>query len=158
MRPTGQLHRSAQLVRDFIEDYHEQLEEQWLFPRFERAGQHLDLVEVLKTQHHRGRLLTDAVLWLSSPHEFVVPERRLQLAQACALFIRMYRPHGAREDTVLFPKLRQIVSPNESAALGERFEQEEHRRFDEDGFQRIVDAVAQLEKSLGIHNLAQFTP
>jgi hemerythrin-like domain-containing protein len=113
---------------------------------------------VLMTQHHRGRLLTDTVLRLSSPHEFVVPERRLQLAQACALFSRMYRPHEAREDTVLFPKLRKIISPNEFAALGEQFEREEHRRFGEGGFERIVEAVAEIEKRLGIHNLDQFTP
>lgn len=156
--PPDTLQQSARLIRDFVEDYHEKLEEQWIFPRFERAGQHLDLVNVLLTQHQRGRMLTDTVLNLSRSQEFVVPERRLQLAQACALFSRMYRPHEAREDTVLFPKLRKIVSANEFAALGEQFERQEHQRFGEDGFQRIVDAVANIEKRLGIHNLAQYTP
>jgi hemerythrin-like domain-containing protein len=126
--PPDALQQSARLIREFIEDDHEQLEERWLFPRFERAGQALDLIDVLKTQHQRG------------------------------LFVRMYRPHEAREDTVLFPRLRQIVSPHEFAALGEQFEREEQRRFGEDGFARIVEAVAQIEKRLEIYNLAQFTP
>src|SRR5207237_5266049 len=34
-------------------------------------------------------------------------------------FIRMYNPHEAREDTVLFPAFRKIVSPHEFDALGE---------------------------------------
>jgi hypothetical protein len=34
----------------------------------------------------------------------------------------MYRPHEAREDTVLFPALREIVSEQEFGALGEDFE------------------------------------
>jgi hypothetical protein len=41
---------SAGMVRRFIEDYHERLEEDHLFPRFEAAGRLVDLVGVLRTQ------------------------------------------------------------------------------------------------------------
>jgi hemerythrin-like domain-containing protein len=156
--PPDALHLAARLVRDFIEEYHERLEERWVFPRFERAGKELALVKVLTHQHDRGRLLTDAIRWLTTPHAFASPERRLQLARACALFSRMYRPHEAREDTELFPRLRRIVSPNEFDGLGEQFEREERRRFGADGFERIVATVAGIEKRLGIHDLAEFTP
>src|SRR5437764_9830131 len=37
-------------------------------------------------------------------------------------FNRMYAPHEAREDTVLFPELHKIVSPHEYDAMGEQFE------------------------------------
>jgi len=37
-------------------------------------------------------------------------------------------------------------------------EQEERNRFGEDGFERVVGAVADIEKRLGIYELAQFTP
>jgi hypothetical protein len=33
-----------------------------------------------------------------------------------------------------------------------------HQLFGEDGFERIVDRVATIEKTLGIYDLAQFTP
>lgn len=156
--PPGTLHDAARLMREFVEDYHERLEERWLFPRFRNAGQLVDLVQTLLTQHQRGRQLTDVILHLSTPSQLVIPERRMGLAQTCGLFIRMYRPHEAREDTVLFPKLRQIVSPHEFAALGEQFEREERKRFGEEGFERVVEAVAMIEKRLGIYNLTQFTP
>ena len=70
----------------------------------------------------------------------------------------MYRPHEAREDTVLFPAFRGIVSPHEYDSLGESFEKKEHELFGEDGFEKMVDRVAGIEKSLGIYDLAQFTP
>jgi hypothetical protein len=70
----------------------------------------------------------------------------------------MYRPHEAREDTILFPSLRKIVSRNEYFALGEDFEEKEHDLFGEDGFESIVDKVAGIEKQLGIYDLSEFTP
>jgi hemerythrin-like domain-containing protein len=70
----------------------------------------------------------------------------------------MYRPHEAREDTVLFPALRQIVSKQEFDALGEDFEDKEHQLFGEDGFEKIVDRIASIEKTLGVYELSQFTP
>jgi hypothetical protein len=59
---------------------------------------------------------------------------------------------------VLFPAFRKIVSPNEYDSLGEEFEDREHKLFGEDGFDSMVDKVATIEKSLGIYELAQFTP
>ncbi|WP_051084263.1 hypothetical protein [Segetibacter koreensis] len=67
-------------------------------------------------------------------------------------------PHEAREDTVLFPAFRKIVSKNEYDSLGEEFENNEHKLFGEDGFETMVNKVADIEKSLGIYDLAQFTP
>ena len=68
-------------------------------------------------------------------------------------YIRMYRPHEAREDTVLFPALRSVVSPNEFDAMGEDFEKDERQKFGEDGFEKVVSQVAGLERGLGIHDL-----
>jgi hypothetical protein len=60
--------------------------------------------------------------------------------------------------TVLFPTIRKIVSAHEYAALGEEFENQEHRLFGEDGFEKTVDRVAAIEKRLGIYELSKFTP
>ncbi len=70
----------------------------------------------------------------------------------------MYRPHAAREDTELFPLLREIVSPHEYGAMAEDFERKEHQKFGGDGFEMMVRRVAALEQSIGINDLAQFTP
>jgi len=80
------------------------------------------------------------------------------LRQDLHLFIRMYRPHAAREDTVLLPAFRGIMTAKEYDALGDRFEDREHELFGKDGFERVVGQVAELEKALGIDDLSQFTP
>src|SRR5436190_22949214 len=41
------LTQSAEVVRDFIENYHEKSEEEQVFPRFRRAGKMVDLIETL---------------------------------------------------------------------------------------------------------------
>jgi hemerythrin-like domain-containing protein len=75
-----------------------------------------------------------------------------------AEFIRMYSPHEAREDTVLFPAFHKIVSSNEYDSLGEDFEKKENDLFGDDGFGKMVDRVANIEKALGTYDLSQFTP
>ena len=70
----------------------------------------------------------------------------------------MYRPHAAREDTVLFPALKKLLSAKQLDELGDKFEDEENRRFGADGFGKTVEKVAAIEKELGIYDLAQFTP
>jgi len=47
---------------------------------------------------------------------------------------------------------------NEYDSLGEEFENNEHRLFGDDDFETVVYRVADIEKSLGIYELAQFTP
>lgn len=58
----------------------------------------------------------------------------------------------------MFPAFRKIVSKRDYEALGEDFEKKENQIFHGDGFEKNVDAVARLEKELGIYDLAQFTP
>lgn len=154
--PPDALASSAGIIRKFIEDYHERLEEQHLFPRFEAAKQHVELVAVLRTQHQAGRVLTDRILGNAGALGDAT-KRDLVLA-SMADFARMYRPHASREDTVLFPAIVEVVGKQEYAELGERFEDEEHRLFGARGFASVVDEVASIETSLGIADLATFTP
>ncbi len=149
---------SAKLIRSFVEDYHEKLEEDYLFPRFRKANRLVDLVDVLYDQHQKGRVLTDRTMQLATASLVSSQSQRASLRTALHQFVRMYEPHEAREDTVLFPEFRKIVSKREYDALGDEFEKKENELFHGDGFEKNVDAVAKLEKELGIYDLAQFTP
>lgn len=155
--PPAVVASSARLIRDFVENYHEKLEEDYLFPRFRKVKQHVDLVEVLNTQHQRGRTLTERVLRLSAAG-LRAPEQRTELRTALLQFVHMYEPHEAREDTVLFPAFRKIVSKHEYDSLGEEFEKKENQIFGGEGFEKNVAAVEKLEKELGIYDLSKFTP
>ncbi|HKB37772.1 MAG TPA: hemerythrin domain-containing protein, partial [Gemmataceae bacterium] len=150
-------HSSATLVRKFVEDYHEKLEERFIFPEFEKQKKMVDLVKVLREQHEAGRRVTDVVLRNATGDRFGKEDARKELAAACRAFIRMYRPHEAREDTVLFPALHKLMSAKRMKELGEQFEKEEDRLFGEEGFEKTVEQVARIERQLAIHDLARFT-
>jgi hemerythrin-like domain-containing protein len=156
--PPDALADAAGIIRSFVEDYHEKLEEGFLFPRFEKANQLVDLVKVLRVQHEAGRRVTDVTMRFANLQSLRSESERTQLVNSMQQFIRMYNPHEAREDTVLFPAFRKIVSPHEFDSLGEDFEKKEDELFGEDGFEKVVDKVAGIEKRFGIYELAQFTP
>jgi len=148
---------SAGIIRTFVEDYHEKQEENYLFPRFKKANQLTDLVDTLLQQHHAGRIITDQITQITkqSTRSQADDQRLIELLTS---FNSMYRPHEAREDTVLFPAFRKIVSQHEYDSLGEEFENNEHKLFGDEGFEMMVGKVADIEKKLGIYELAQFTP
>ena len=156
--PSQALADSAQIIRTFIEDYHEILEEDFLFPRFRKAKRLLELVAILSEQHKAGRTLTDIIIQNANDKALRNTAKRKGLASSMRLFNRMYAPHEAREDTILFPALHSIMTKNEYDSLGDEFEKKEHQLFGKEGFEGMVDKVASIEKQLGIYDLARFTP
>jgi hemerythrin-like domain-containing protein len=117
--------QSAEIVRDFINNYHEKSEEDHVFPRFKKAGKMGDLVDTLLRQHEAGRNVTQTIIRLAPSSRSNADDRK-QLVGSMQSFITMYRPHAAREDTDLFPKLKDVVSSNEYDAMAEEFEKKEH--------------------------------
>ena len=109
-------------------------------------------------QHQAGRRVTDVTMRLANRNSLKNDAECAKLVDSMQQFIRMYNPHEAREDTVLFPAFRKIVSLHEFDSLGEDFEKKENELFGEDGFEKMVDKVASIEKRFGIYDLAQFTP
>ena len=153
--PLDALAGCAGIVRRVIEDYHEKLEENFLFPRFEKAGKLADLTAILRQQHQVGRTLTDQIVALAKAP--LADADRAKLAALVRRFNHMYRPHAAREDTVLFPELRGLVGAKEYQELGEQFEDKETQMLGEHGFEHAVADVAKLEQAFGVGDLASLT-
>ncbi len=119
--PPEPLAQSAKLIRSFVEDYHEKLEEDYLFPRFKKAGKLVDLVDVLVQQHQAGRRLTDITIQLATAKSLKHDDDRLKLANSlkqftgtdrqCATwawnlrFVRKVAPKSTKSvpDTFYFP-------------------------------------------------------
>jgi hemerythrin-like domain-containing protein len=152
------LKNSAQIIQNFIENYHEKLEEEHIFPRLKKAGKLVDTVDILLTQHRAGRKLTETILGLSNAANFKNPSDLSTLETALTEFIRMYRPHEAREDTIVFPEFKTTLTQKEYDKLGDEFEDKEHQMFGKEGFEGVLVKIAEIEKSLGIYDLSKFTP
>jgi len=154
--PLDALASCAGIIRRVIEDYHEKLEENFLFPRFETAGKLADLTATLRRQHQAGRTLTEQIVALAKAP--LADSDRATLATTLRKFNHMYRPHAAREDTVLFPELRALVGPKAYKELGDQFEDKETQMLGDHGFEHAVAEVAKLEQAFGVDDLAKLTP
>jgi hemerythrin-like domain-containing protein len=155
--PLPVLAAANNIIRRFVQDYHETNEQFHVFNRFGNTGKMVELVAILYQQHLAGRKLIDRVTILSTEDNLKNPSERLKVAEFLYTFNQVYRRHAAWEDTVLFPAFRSVISPKEFTAVGETFESEETKLFGPDGYEKIVGQVADLEKKLAIYGLQQFT-
>jgi hemerythrin-like domain-containing protein len=153
--PLDALGGGAAIIRRVIEDYHERLEEDVLFPLFEKAGKLTELTAVLRRQHRAGRTLTEQIVAVAKAP--LADADRAKLAGLLRSFNHMYRPHASREDTILFPAIRELVGAKAYVELGEQFEDKEHSVLGDHGFERAVEEVAKLEAAFGIDDLAALT-
>jgi hemerythrin-like domain-containing protein len=156
--PPDALQKAATLFRAFGEDYHEkQLEEAYIFPAVRMAGgEAARYPDILIQQHARGREITDYILFLSQAAQFE-PQNAAPLALALESFVRMYRPHAAREDTIVFPAWKQALTAKQLDELNDKFEDIEHQQFGEDGFENAVRQISAIEGEFDLADLAQFT-
>jgi hemerythrin-like domain-containing protein len=148
--------QSATIVRDFIHDYHEKLEEELVFPRFKDAGRMVELVNVLITQHSAGRKLTERIL--AAAPQARSREPREAMGRDIQAFVAMCRPHAAREETDLFPTLRHLLTSEQFEEMGDEMEKRERQHFGSDGFEKVAKKVAEVEKVIGVYDLEVFTP
>jgi hemerythrin-like domain-containing protein len=153
------LRRTAQLFRTFGEDYHEKLlEEQHIFPTVRKMNAELaHYADVLVAQHARGREITSYILAVTNGQK-IGSAHSEPLAKVFEGFVRMYENHAAREDTIIFPSWKKNFTNKQLDELADKFEDIEHRMFGKDGFDDAEQKISQIESSLGLAQLAQFTP
>ena len=70
----------------------------------------------------------------------------------------MYEPHAAFEDTLVFPAWKKAVGKKAYDELGEQFEDEETKKLGKQGFEHVLAQIADIEKNLGIGDIAIYTP
>jgi hemerythrin superfamily protein len=70
----------------------------------------------------------------------------------------MYEHHAAREDTILFPAWKKAIGSHQVEEMGDKFEDIEKKQFGGDGFDMAVKQIGDIERELGLADIAQFTP
>jgi len=156
--PLPRLLDTANLFREFAEDYHERgLEEAHIFPIVRTLGTAVaQLPDVLLAQHQRGREITDYIRKVAAGHVLAASEAE-RFAATLDAFIAMYGPHAAREDTVLFPAWKAAIGARGYDEMGEQFEDLEQRMFGHDGFDDALSRIATIESAFGLSDLAAVT-
>jgi hemerythrin-like domain-containing protein len=156
--PATALHGGALIIHDFIEAFHEALEEGYVFPALQYEVALQPTINTLLLQHGRGRQITQMVLADATTTGLASESTRTRVTAAVAAFVRMYQPHEAREDTIVFPAYRAAIGPAGVTEAGVKFADLARQQFGPNGFTDVVNQVVAIEQSLGIYDLAQFTP
>lgn len=153
------LQKTAKLFRTFGEDYHEKkLEETYLFPRIKQkapGSEAAKYTDILVVQHDRGREITDYIISVTNGAK--IGAEAGAFANMLDGFTRMYQHHAAREDTIVFPAWKDVVTSDEYDELNDKFEDIEHEQFGEDGFEDAVKQISEIEASLNLADISQFT-
>jgi hemerythrin-like domain-containing protein len=154
----GALQKTAKLFRAFGEDYHEKkLEEAFIFPAVKKAGgDTAGLTGILVVQHDRGREITEYILSVTKAAKIESSDTE-PLAKAMDVMVRMYRPHAAREDTVIFPAWKQTLTAKQLDEMNDKFEDIEVEMLGKNGFENAVKQISDIENELGLADMAQFT-
>lgn len=144
-------YQAAKLIRVFAEDYHEKMEEKYIFPLIDN-----EMTKILKKQHKIGRKLTDKILKISKKENLNYIDN-CKLKRYMTEFTYMYRAHESREDTEIFPKVRAKISKKKFEEISEKSEEMEHRMFGEDGFNNVLKIIIEIEKKLKINDLNHYS-
>lgn len=156
--PAAAIHSGALIIHDFIEAFHEALEEGYVFPALQNVKDLVPTLNTLLLQHGRGRQITQLLLEDATTAKLAGEAARTRVGSALAAFVRMYQPHEAREDTIVFPAYRAMLGPTGVDRVGATFLELERQQFGPNAFADVVHHVASIEQSLDIYDLDQFTP
>ena len=156
--PPEPLQKTAKLFRAFGEEYHERkLEEVYILPAVKKAGGAAGgYADVLIAQHQRGREITDFIIAATAGPTISTGNVK-EFAAALEALVRMYEHHAAVEDTVVFPAWKETLDAKGLDEMNEKFEEIEHQQFGEDGFENALKQIAEIEETLGLSDLTQFT-
>ena len=130
---------TAEVIASYVQEYHEKLEEKYVFPPMRERMP--ELVQVLTRQHAAGRVHINRIRRLAEEQVMDSPQNRASIIVSLRGFIAMYRPHKAREDTVLFPAFRTVIPPTDLEELAGIFLKEEKALGVEYDFDSVVEQI-----------------
>jgi hemerythrin-like domain-containing protein len=144
---------SAYLIRVFVEDYHEKMEEKYIFPNVAKNPKYKELIDELIKQHNLSRIITNAIM-IMAPNK---TDKKYLLTESISVFTKMYRYHEAREDTEIFPAFKELTSKEEYEKIGKLMDETEDEIFGGEIYGKFLNGVAQMEEMLGIHDISNQT-
>jgi hemerythrin-like domain-containing protein len=143
---------TADLVLHYFHDYHEPMEEKYIFGPLELHKKCFSSIQVLKMQHGTSYELNQRISKLAGSGK-LTPEALGYMSG----FSKMYTHHSSWEDTVIFPAFDAEEKRSDIDSLAETFANEERKILGSDAFESFLGKIADVEKQLNIYDLAAST-
>lgn len=148
------IYYTAYIIKHFVEKYHEKTEEKYVFPLLKQHNIAVHIINQLLIQHQQGRQITNKILELSKNNN--IPDKH-EIIFNIKEYIKMYRLHSSREDTIIFPEFIKLLNKQEYEKYSKIFEEDEKIKLGPKGFKTYLESVEALEKYLNIYDIAQIT-
>ena len=136
----------SNIIKDFVEEFHEKIEERYIFPAFISAGKNISTINLLLKQHKLGRVLTSNILFLAQQKG----DNHKKLEKLLEKYIGMMGLHGVREDTDIFRKLEEVIPEEQLRTISYNEEKLEREKFGEKALDKLISEIRPIEKELGI--------
>lgn len=137
---------ASEFISCFIDGCHHTKEEGLLFPALEAAGvpQLGGLMGEILAEHDECRRLSLQMRACAERLASGDAGSRATLAWNTLAFIRLIRPHLAKEESALFPFADKKLSPDQQRDLGEEFERLEAENEEQDLYRRCQSLANSL--------------
>jgi len=113
----------VQFIRIFGDQCHHNKEESYLFPLLEKNGAPATgcPLSVLRAEHQKSRHFTEILSTASADYIANHEAGRLALIEALQHFVELYPEHIWKEEFLLFPMTRKMLSRKELQSLLQQF-------------------------------------
>ena len=137
--------QTAQIVRNFVENYHEYIEETYIFPLFSNDKKYDILIKELIHQHTISREITSSIIT-----DIENIENIKNVIDNIKKFNKIYVAHINVEDLSLIKNVRSHISEDEFIKLSKKFDEIEDEKLGKHGFKKILKELILIEHKLGI--------
>jgi hemerythrin-like domain-containing protein len=144
--------KTTAVIHNYLQDFHETMEEQYIFKPMEKTHNNFSSIQELKIQHGAARELMHRITNLAKAGKV-----DSELSNYLGAFGRMYKYHAAWEDTVIFPAFDAMENKTELSELAATFVIEEQKILGSTGFDSLQNDIAHVEKQLRIYDPSNWT-
>lgn len=126
------------IVKDFIENFHEKMEEKYIFPYFSKHEKYKEYINILIFQHIESNKITNKIIEYAK-------ENNKELNSMIHQFIYMYRAHANRENTIIFKKIKKIIPIDEYKKISEKMDLLEDEQFGKGAYDKFLKMIIDIE-------------
>jgi hemerythrin-like domain-containing protein len=138
-----QLHRILEFMTVFIDQCHHAKEEKFLFPAMQKARtKNSRLIEELSSEHEDGRRMIGTLGTALGRMNRGDEQGAVELVNTINDYIQLFRTHIRKENGILFPEAREILSNSDRQDMGREFEKLEEERIGKgrhEAFHRMIE-------------------
>lgn len=143
------LNNVCKLIKDNLYEMFNLVDKK-IYKIFENT-KYYSLIRVLRHQHNIGRDLIKLI-------EENINQNFTTLNVYISDYIYMYRAIISREDTIITGLVRKILTSEEFVNLSYEFRMDVYKLYGPSWRKNILEKIIDIERSLGIDSLSQFTP